>query len=310
MPWLLLFVALAASALFAGAETAYYGMNPLRLRHRSGDSRNAALLQRVVHSPEQFLATLLIGNNIANDFVIQIGVILLASFGVSHPEAWVPLCLTPVVFLLGEAWPKQWMMASPLPRLLLVTPLLALMRALLWPIALPIAFFAGLLTRGETSSWVGRRHFAALLREGAASDPGEASALGAAARALETQGQGLQSFLRQDMALLPNDISLSDARAQLGETQDGLALLARANQAPLLLEASRLVHASGDARPSKLARAMPTLTGDIDLAAMLVYLQDTGAARAWVVEPGRWEGLFDLEYALNHLLEPQEAITH
>ncbi|MBT3339429.1 MAG: DUF21 domain-containing protein [Planctomycetes bacterium] len=307
--FILLIVALAASALFAGAETAYYGMNPLRLRHRAKSSKNATLLQSVVKSPEGFLATLLIGNNIANDIVIQMGVALLVGMGVTHPEAWVPLCLTPLVFLFGEAWPKQWMMASPLPRLLLTTPLLALARTILWPIAFPIALLASLLTKGEPSSWVGRRHFAALLRQGAASDLGEASALGAAARALETPGKGVRNFLRKDLVMLPPDLSLDAAQQHLSQTQDGLALIQREGQPPLLLEASRLVHAAAGASPSQLARSMPVLTGDLDLAAILVFLQDAGTSRTWVVEPGQWEGLFDLEHALDFLLEPPDART-
>ena len=59
MLWIILIIALFASSLFAGSETGYYGVNALRLKHEARESRNSALLEKIIRQPSAFLATLL-----------------------------------------------------------------------------------------------------------------------------------------------------------------------------------------------------------------------------------------------------------
>jgi hypothetical protein len=303
---LILLIAIAASAMFAGSETGFYGMNRLRLRHEARQSRVAAVLERVVRSPSAFLATLLIGNNLANDAAVRAAGDLCESFGMDRPEFWGALLLTPIVFLFGEVLPKQLLLASPRRLLSLAAPL-ALARILFWPLTAPLAALARRLEGGKGSGLLVRRQFQALLQEGELQAPGEARVMTAALRALDSKGKGLRPFLRFDLPKLKPSCPLEDARQQVAARAETLALVMRPDAPPALLLGSRMALAGPEASLTDLAIPLPVLPADLDFATGLMRLRALGVAFAWVEKPGEWAGLWDLEYALARLLAPNPS---
>jgi hypothetical protein len=303
----LLALGLAASALCSGAETGFYALNPLKLRHAARDSAAAALLHRLIRSPAGFLAALLVANNLANDAMVQAGIALLEARGVADAPLWATAFLVPVVFLFGEMLPKQWMAVhaeSAMPAL--AWPLAAL-RLLMFPVALPLLLLARVLEgRSAQAAVLGRQQWAALLREGEGSSPGEARVMGAALRALQARGRGLSPFLRPGIPLLPADADRARALRALGETGAGFVLLEQPGGPPTLLTGARLLQADAAQPPADLATPLLRLPSGCDLAGAFVAMRESGVALAWAAEPGgrSGHGLLDLEYALSLLIAP------
>jgi CBS domain containing-hemolysin-like protein len=299
---LLLLIGFAGSALCAGAETGFYGINAMRLRHLAETSRSAALLARVVRSPAGLITALLIGNNVANDLVVRAGIRLAEIAGAADPAVVATLALTPAVFLFGEVLPKQWALRAPLSRMLALAAPLALLRALMWPLTAPLVAGTRALG-GSGEAALARRQFEALLQEGEGQAPGEARVMTAALRALDSRGKGLASFLREDLPRIPADATLAAARTAAA-SGDGLVILERQGLPPALLPHGRLLDAGVDSRPAALAYPLLVLPDDADLADALSRMRTFGVAYAWArLEDGR-EGLCDLEYALSLLLSP------
>ncbi|RMH02763.1 MAG: DUF21 domain-containing protein [Planctomycetota bacterium] len=297
-PVLALLAALAASAVFAGAETGYYATPALRLRIAARGSRRAALLARISRSPSAWLCTLLVGNNLANDAAVHAAVALLDRWPVGDPHLLATFLLTPLVFLFGEVLPKQRVLARPLERSLALAPILAGFRLLLWPVATPLAGLLRLLRLGGSAP-LGRHELGALLLAGLR--PGPAAAR-AAHRALEAHGRGLEPFLRTDLPLVRDSAGLEEARAALAATPDGLGLLAADDGGLRLIRSERLALAARARRPAELAEDLPVLDPELDLSAALQELRRRQAAVALVGEPGKWRGVVDLEHILVQLL--------
>ncbi|MCX8266814.1 MAG: DUF21 domain-containing protein [Planctomycetota bacterium] len=301
MWWLILIIALLASSLFAGSETGYYGTNALRLKHQAKESRNSALLEKTIRQPSAFLATLLIGNNIANDVAVHAAVMLFAASGFANNELLATLALAPLVFFVGEMWPKQYMLANP-NRLLWFSVPLALCRVLLWPITQPITLLVSKLDSGAGDSMMRRNQFVSLLHDSQQQASGEAQVMSAAIRAIESKGQGLRQYLRYDVPSLQRDTSVAEARRQMSSCIDAKGLVFRENGPPSILFASRLVDTHPDSPLLPSAVPLISLSPSIDLADAVRHLQIYGISHAWVEEKEQRAGLLDLEYALASLL--------
>jgi len=301
MWWLILLIALLASSLFAGSETGYYGTNALRLKHQAKESRNSALLEKTIRQPSAFLATLLIGNNIANDVAVHAAVMLFAASGFTNNELLATLALAPLVFFVGEMWPKQYMLANP-NRLLWFSVPLALCRVLLWPITQPITLLVSKLDSGAGDSIMRRNQFVSLLHDSQQQASGEAQVMSAAIRAIESKGQGLRQYLRYDVPSLQWDTSVTEARRQMSSCIDAKGLVFRENGPPSILFASRLVDAHPDSPLLPSAVPLISLSPSIDLVDAVRHLQIYGISHAWVEEKEQRAGLLDLEYALASLL--------
>ncbi|MBC8371920.1 MAG: DUF21 domain-containing protein [Planctomycetes bacterium] len=302
MWWLLLIIALLASALFAGSETGYYGINALRLKHQANSSRNSALLEKTIRAPSAFLATLLIGNNMANDLAVHAAVMLIASAGISNSELFATIALTPIVFLFGEMWPKQLMLANP-NRLLWFSLPLAIVRLLFWPVTQPITMLVRKLDAGAGDSIMRRKQFVSLLHDSQQQPHGEAQVMRAAIRAIESKGQGLRPYLRYDVPHLQSDTKFAEAQQQMAECIDAKGLVFRSQGPPAILFASRLVDQQQDSLLLPLAIPLISLSPNTDLADAVRHLQIYGLSHAWIEDKEHRAGLLDLEYALASLLD-------
>ena len=104
------------SAFFSGCETGFYRVTRIRLvlDARGGD-RTARMLLWFTNNPALFVATALIGNNLAN-YLTSLGIVLGAAYlplsaGVAEIAA--PILLSPLVFVYGELLPKNVFFKAP-----------------------------------------------------------------------------------------------------------------------------------------------------------------------------------------------------
>ena len=140
---LLFLVGIFLSAFFSGSETGFYRATRVRLALDAlGGDRVARSLLWLTNNPTLFVATSLIGNNIAN-YVVSLAVVLatrqLWGPGSHLAELLAPIFLTPVVFVYGELLPKHLFYLAPNrllrrggPLLLLCGVLFAPVSAVLW----------------------------------------------------------------------------------------------------------------------------------------------------------------------------------
>ena len=139
----LFFVGLTLSAFFSGSETGFYRLPRVRLviDGVAGDRIAQGLLWASNH-PEAFVATALVGNNVAN-YLVSTSVVLVAGLWFSSAgllgELGLTLLLTPVVFIFGELLPKRAFLQSPYgllrrctPALVVAGGVLAIPSGLLW----------------------------------------------------------------------------------------------------------------------------------------------------------------------------------
>lgn len=111
------FLGLALSAFFSGSETGFYRAPRLRLviDGVGGDKTARGLLWASNH-PEAFVATALVGNNLANYFassaIVAGAAVLMPAAGLGG-EMLLTLVMAPVVFIFGELLPKRAFLQAP-----------------------------------------------------------------------------------------------------------------------------------------------------------------------------------------------------
>lgn len=113
---LLFFLGTFLSAFFSGSETGFYRVTRVRLvlDGLGGDWLSRFLLFLTNH-PALFVATTLIGNNVAN-YMVSLSIVLFtqATFpGNSTAEMALPLVIAPFLFVYGELLPKYFFYRAP-----------------------------------------------------------------------------------------------------------------------------------------------------------------------------------------------------
>lgn len=95
------------SAFFSGSETALISVSKIRIRHLADTgNKKAAILMRLLESPEQFLTAILVGNNIVNITASVLAAnAALATFG-SSGIAIATGIMTLFILVFGEVFPK------------------------------------------------------------------------------------------------------------------------------------------------------------------------------------------------------------
>jgi CBS domain containing-hemolysin-like protein len=139
---------LVLSAFFSGSETGLYRVSRTRLvLDGLGGSRGARALIWLLNRPTIFVATALVGNNLANfltsfALVLGIGVLFVDS---SLAEMLGTILMTPIVFVFGELLPKHWFFQAPYRLLNRIRPVLLLATVLFLPVSLLLALLAAAL---------------------------------------------------------------------------------------------------------------------------------------------------------------------
>jgi putative hemolysin len=106
---ILFIICLAAAAFFCSAETAFIGMQRLRLKHLVQNGRpNAKIVARILEKPEKFLATVLVGINFFETAVAALGtVIAVLLWGNNLGAAIATIVVTIVTLIVAEFIPKS-----------------------------------------------------------------------------------------------------------------------------------------------------------------------------------------------------------
>ena len=140
-----LFVAgIYLSSLFSGAETAFYRISTLRLGfHAAAGRRRSARLLTFAQRPARFVATLLVGNNVANYLTtaavgVAVGAVA-GKGGGGAAEVVATWLISPVVFVCGELLPKRLCYLAPSHFLGRQSSFLLAIFRLAAPVAVPLA---------------------------------------------------------------------------------------------------------------------------------------------------------------------------
>ena len=123
----LFLLGLRLSAFFSGAETGFYRVSFVRLSidSHAGDPIAKRLLW-FARNPSYFVATTLVGNNVANyltTFAIGSGAVALFHAVPGWTEVVSTLLLSPVIFIFGELMPKTLYYRAPMSLLRKDSPL-------------------------------------------------------------------------------------------------------------------------------------------------------------------------------------------
>lgn len=133
-------IACCFSAFFSGSETGFYRASRARIVMNAirGNWLDRFVLF-LTNQPALMVATVLIGNNIAN-YLVSLSIVLATSAlfpgNSSLPELIAPILLTPFLFVYGESLPKAIFFKAPTSLLRRVAPFLAVCSILLSPAVL------------------------------------------------------------------------------------------------------------------------------------------------------------------------------
>ncbi|QDT66049.1 CNNM domain-containing protein [Calycomorphotria hydatis] len=159
-------IGIALSAFFSGSETGFYRLSPLRLAvdAGTGDAVARRLLMLTQHA-DRFVATTLVGNNIANYLTtLAIGLFSAAIFTSSSgfTEVLTTWMTAPIIFVAGELLPKILYFQAPLHFLRPGSALFLLFYYLFLPLSIPLTFLSRLMERLTRSR--NRKHEVVLAR--------------------------------------------------------------------------------------------------------------------------------------------------
>jgi putative hemolysin len=173
---LLFLVGLRLSAFFSGVETGFYRISVLRLNidSQAGDKVASRLLW-FIQNPSRFVATCLVGNNVAN-YVTTLAVGLFVGHQVSenggYAEVLATLAVSPIVFICGELLPKNLYFRAPMSLLKQDTKLFRFFDLMFRPISFPLIMIARIFERlsGDNdrsgAAVLGRNRLAQVLSQG------------------------------------------------------------------------------------------------------------------------------------------------
>jgi CBS domain containing-hemolysin-like protein len=171
------------SAFFSGSETGFYRVTRVRLLLDGlGGDPTARTLLWLTNQPALFVATALIGNNLAN-YLVSLSIVIFTQYAMGNSTFWldllVPIALSPVIFIYGELLPKSLFYRAPNLLLRRIGPLFVIfvvvfapLSALLWSFGRVLQALVGeaplrvhlTLARGELQQVLAQGEEAGILR--------------------------------------------------------------------------------------------------------------------------------------------------
>lgn len=135
--FLLMLIGVFLSAFFSGSETGFYRASRVKIVIAGLDGdRVSQYLIRLINNPALFVATTLIGNNVANYLTsLAIVLITLEITDSSAAEMLAPILMSPLLFVYGELLPKNLFYQAPNLLLRIVAPLFMFFTLLFAPVA-------------------------------------------------------------------------------------------------------------------------------------------------------------------------------
>jgi putative hemolysin len=175
---LIMLAGLVMSALYSGLETGLYTINRVRLMVRaSHHEKSAVRLRNLINNPNHMLATLLLGNNIAN-YAGSFGIAAILDYHDVGPGIAIFInagILIPLLFVFGETLPKDLFRTHTDRWSYAFSGLLVLTSRLLTVVGLvPIVRLFGTLIRrlvgaDATAAVTARQRMSQLIKEGVSS---------------------------------------------------------------------------------------------------------------------------------------------
>lgn len=142
----ILAVCIILSGIFSATETAFSSCNTIRLKSLAQDgSRSAQKVLDMLERYDEFLSTILIGNNVVNIGASAIATVLFVRALGDIGATWATLVLTVVILIFGEVSPKS--IAKERPEsfaMTMVSPVRGLM-VLLTPVNKLFSWWTGFL---------------------------------------------------------------------------------------------------------------------------------------------------------------------
>ena len=173
---LLFIVAIRLSAFFSGSETGFYRLSRIRLSIEAQTGNNVAeQLLWFTGMPERFVATALVGNNIANymaTFAVGLMAVTLLPNNSGLAEILLTLALSPLIFIWGELIPKTVYYRAPMRFLGKNARVLTAWYYALRPLSAPLTLIAKAVERFGNSEkqplelLLGRNRLIHVLNEG------------------------------------------------------------------------------------------------------------------------------------------------
>ncbi len=290
-------IGLGLSAFFSGCETGFYRVTRLRLLLDAlGGDPIARGLSWLTNHPTFFVATTLVGNNLANYLVslaIVMGAQTLAPEANHLPEIVGPILLAPLLFVYGELLPKYLFFQAPYRLLRRAGPLFLVFTGLFAPLSVMLWAFSKLLERAmgaspqRVMSTLARRELQRVFEEGH-----EAGLLKPTQRQL---AQGLFAVAERPVVQFARPAQRV-ARARLDMPKDEVLRFARRHRTPFLpversmqdrelvgyVRIADLMLETSDAiRP---IRPLPAIAAQETHLAALMQLHTTGEQLARVVD--------------------------
>ncbi|TWU50786.1 hypothetical protein Poly51_40790 [Rubripirellula tenax] len=234
----LFLVGLVMSAFFSGSETGMYRVSRTRLVL---DGLSGSLAARgiiwLLNHPAVFVATALVGNNLANYLTSLAIVMAVASwFGVgSSAELIGPMLMTPIVFVFGELLPKYLFYHAPYRMITATRPLLLGAAVLFSPVSLLLGFLGRGLQRitGQTPFRLrlamARGELDQILRDGHEAGILAAGQRSLAQRLFEVGNQNAVSFgvPANRLAIVSAPVDVDEARRQARRRNHPIVLVKR-----------------------------------------------------------------------------------
>lgn len=136
---------LAMSAFFSGSETALTAVSRARMHAYEQDgNKRAAIVSRLLETPERIIGTVLLGNNLVNILASALTTSLMIEFFGEAGVVYATLLLTLFIVIFCEVLPKTYAIAYSDRFALAVAPV---MRGLIWLLS-PFTAVVAFLVRG------------------------------------------------------------------------------------------------------------------------------------------------------------------
>ncbi len=131
----ILVLLIALSAYFSATETAFSGVNKIRLKNMAADgNKRAARALRLTENFDKLLTTVLVGNNVVNIAASSIATFLFTSMFGDAGVTISTLVMTVLLLVFSEITPKSMAKEAPESFAMFSAPIISLLQTLLTPI--------------------------------------------------------------------------------------------------------------------------------------------------------------------------------
>lgn len=152
---LLLFIFLGLSAFFALMEAAFLSVQRSRVKHMVATGvAGGSAVDRIIQRPDRMLATVLLGNNVANTAAAVLGsAIAINRFGPTYGVVVATVGMAVAILIFGDTIPKTFATRHAERVAVLLAGPVRLMETSLSPIITAITWVASLFTRGDNTPY-------------------------------------------------------------------------------------------------------------------------------------------------------------